>query len=810
MKRDEERAVGSMQDDMEEEIIGIDEMFFLDRGLITSPCQEKCPLALNCHGYISLINEGKFIDAHKMIRQKLPFPMTLGRVCDHPCEDNCRRVQMDEAVAVRDLKRFAADYAFRKGVEYVPRVKAERDEKVAVVGAGPAGLAAAYDLAREGFHVTIFEALPVAGGLMITGCPEYRLPRKIIESEIENITKLGVEIKLNHKVADISSLLKQGYKAVFVAIGAQLGAKLPIPGVDLGGVLTAISFLRGVSLREKVDLGRRVIILGGGDVAFDCARTAVRLDTEVHVACVESRDKMPAGPAEIAAAEEEGVIVHPACTFTRILGDAGRVTSVEYINVRRAECDSEGNLHIDTIQGTENVLSADTVIFAVGQVVDLPSDLPDTKDLKVDKCGMVAVDPDTLATGMVGIFSGGDAATNAGSVIQAMADGQRAALSITSYLNREEPSGKTVRQDDELIAFPTVALSEEEISAKGQRRVNVLPIPVEQRCRSFNEVLPTYSDEQAVTEASRCLRCDLVQAKTHEAMRTEPGLEAVFGEGFTYWDVLKTIKKEYQMGPVNWQRRALLHNLGVTSKRKRKAENVLLLSCGVFGLATQVVAAMKVLDHLGIEYTYLREELCCGLPVLEAGKGSTEDFEVVEQACDDIARWNLERCQDVGAKRMFHICQWCTYLAKRFLKDVDDFEVLYYPDILVRNLDKLRELKPSLPPTKVGYYEGCHLRNITFAPGVEIDWKSYRALVEVIDGLEIVDMSGWKCCNVYYEEIIEDAKRQGFSAIVTPCAACWTWLERDGSKKGMPVKWVADILAEALGEKTFEGLYISS
>lgn len=751
---------------------------------VQSPCQDFCPISLNSHGYIALIEEGKLEEAYRLIRQRLPFPMTLGRICDKPCESSCRHALMDQAVAIKDLKRFVADYAHQNKIKYTPTIRSKRSERVAIIGAGPAGLAAAYDLAREGFNVTVFEALPLAGGMLAVGCPEFRLPLTMLQDEIENVTKLGVDIRVNSRVSDINSLFKDGYGAVFIATGCHTGRKPAIEGVDLDGVLVGVSLLRDIRLGKKVNLGRRALVLGGGGTAFDCARTCIRLGVpEVHIACVEQRENLPVDTSEIIAAEEEGIRILPLRTFTRILSKKRMAAGVECLNLRQAKFDKDGVLHMDVITGSEHVVEADTVIFAVGQVPDL-NFFSSLVGLQITKRGTIAVDTTTLSTAIEGVFAGGDAVTNKGSVIRAIADGQKAAISITMYLNGEKPSATAKRRDDEFICLPSIVPSIEEIKKK--RRVAPPLFSVESRRSSFSEAVLSYSCEEAVEQASRCLRCDL----THPAavIRREG-----FGIRTGLDDLITRVRVECNPASCDYLRKALLHGLGIRRKH-RTAETVIFFGCNfVFGMPMQTISSIKLLDHLGIEYTFPKDkEYCCGLQLVEWIGGEKADA-----ASNEFMRMNLAEAQRLGGKKMVWLCQWCAYLAKRHLAD-QSVPQLYF-------LDLLCEL-PSLPPmrvqpTVIGYYEGCHLRRLSFAPGIELDWKGYRRILESIEGVKIVDLPHWQCCITDAEQIVEEALRKNVGSIICTCAACWTWVERIASRKGLPVRMLQDLIVEALVPK---------
>ncbi|HMK08059.1 MAG TPA: FAD-dependent oxidoreductase, partial [Anaerolineales bacterium] len=374
-----------------------------------SPCRDACPAGQRAQGYIALIREGRFADALRVIKEDNPFPGICGRICNHRCETACNRGQVDEPVNIRALKRFVTDRVYAE--PRTPRPPAERkhDARVAIIGAGPCGLTAAQDLARLGFPVTVLEALPVAGGMLRVGVPEYRLPAEIIEREVADILDLGIELRLNTRVDDLDSLFDQGFQAVLVAVGAHEGVRLPLPGAHLPGVLVNTHFLRDVrlGLYARADgqvrtpdgqpFGPRVLVLGGGNVAIDVARSAVRLGASVELACVEPRDRMPCHPWEAEAAEAEGVILHPGRSFSRILeGNDGRATGVECSRVTEFTFDSEGRLSVETEPGSTHRLEADTIIFSVGQRAGLAF-IPEDAGVGITRQRTIAINPNTMA-----------------------------------------------------------------------------------------------------------------------------------------------------------------------------------------------------------------------------------------------------------------------------------------------------------------------------------------------------------------------------------------------------------------------------
>jgi formate dehydrogenase beta subunit len=467
------------------------------------PCTSACPAGIDIPRYIRLIKEGKYPEAVAVIREKVPFPAVLGYICLHFCEEECRRREVNEAIAIRLLKRFAVENDTGLWKQKAKKAPAS-GKRVAIVGAGPAGLTAAYYLAKLGHAVTVFEALPVVGGMMRIGIPRHRLPAEVLDKEIEDIKSVGLEIKTDARVESVAKLLEEGYDAVLIAVGAHRGQKLPIPGAELDGVLLNTEFLREVNLGREVKVGSRVVVLGGGNVAFDCARTALRLGAkDVHIACLEEASGMLATPEECGWGGEEGITVHNSQSFKRVVGDKGRVSGVECLDVKSFSFDKQGKLSVECIEASEHVLPADTVIFAIGQLPELEL-VEGMSAIKTSQRRTLEVDEATLATGQAGVFAAGDAVSGTASVIEAIAAGRKAASSIDSYLGGEGKIEETLVDAQP----PSPQLGREERFAD-KPRVPVPCIPVKERLASFNTVELGFGQEEAANEATRCLQCDL-------------------------------------------------------------------------------------------------------------------------------------------------------------------------------------------------------------------------------------------------------------------------------------------------------------
>ncbi len=476
-----------------------------------APCRDACPAGQRAQGYIALIREGRYEEAMRVIKLDNPFPGICGRICNHRCETACNRGQVDEPINIRALKRFVSDKILaqpRQPVEPVPQI---HEERVAIIGAGPCGLTAAQDLAMAGYGVSVYEAMPVAGGMLRLGVPEFRLPAEIVDREVQDIVDLGVDLHLNHRVEDLDDLFDDGHQAVLIAAGAHEGVRLPIPGADLDGVLMNTLFLRDVRLgRYEADaddtappLGQRVLVLGGGNVAIDVARTAVRLGCEVHMACVESKDEMPAHPWEVEAAEAEGITVHAGRSFEQITGEDGRVTGVECLEVASFEFDDAGRLQVTNVPDSSHVIPCDTVIFSVGQRAGLAF-IPDDAGVGITSQRKIAINPNTLAATREGVFAAGDTVSGTAFVIEAVESGHTAARSIIRYLQGDhmEPPPKP--------ELPVVRYSAEDLGhVDHQPRVPLPELAAADRIGSFAEVESGYDDESAQAEAARCLACGI-------------------------------------------------------------------------------------------------------------------------------------------------------------------------------------------------------------------------------------------------------------------------------------------------------------
>ncbi|MCR4407900.1 MAG: FAD-dependent oxidoreductase [Anaerolineae bacterium] len=488
------------------------------KALVRARCTNACPAEVDVPSYVSLVAQGRYAEALEIHRRHNPFALVCGRVCPAFCESRCRRGDIDEPIAIRSIKRFMADHEIEK--PWTPPVyEPAKTEKVAVIGAGPAGLTAALRLAQKGYKVTVFEKLPVPGGMMAVGIPEYRLPRDILNIEIENIKRAGVEIKCNQALGKdftIDSLMdKDGYKAVVLAIGAHQSRKLGIEGEDLAGVYHGVDFLRDIALGNPPDMtGKRVVVVGGGNVAIDAARSAWRLGaSEVHVVYRRTRQDMPAHEEEIEAAEKEGIIFSYLTNPVRVIGENGKMTGVEVQNQLLGDFDRTGRRRPVPEEGSNFVIEADMLVPAIGQGIDLS--WTDGSGVEANRDTTLVVN-DALATTRPGVFAAGDAVSGPATVIQAVAQGNRVAVEVDYYLR----TGKV----EKIPVVPGYEVVEQQFNLEDYaeaKRPQMPELPVAERRGNFREVELGMDEDTIREECKRCLRCDLEWLES-EGLAFEP------------------------------------------------------------------------------------------------------------------------------------------------------------------------------------------------------------------------------------------------------------------------------------------------
>jgi NADH-quinone oxidoreductase subunit F len=468
--------------------------------LFRSPCQNACPAGVDVPGYVALVAANRPRDAYFLVRKENPFPAICGRVCTHPCESKCRRAQLDEPIAICDLKRYASDYVFQNDIPHLDLVFPKKSKTVGVIGAGPSGLTAAYYLARLGYSATVYESMPVAGGMLASGIPEYRLPRAVLAKEIRMIEQVGVKIVLECEIGrDLSfEEMKKRHDAVYVATGTHFPNKVGIPGEDKFGVYHGVTFLRDVALGKHVAVGRQVAVIGGGSTAFDAARTALRKGAEkVTILYRRQVEDMPADVREIHEAAEEGIDIQPLVAPVAFTGN-GKVTGVACVRMEVAGFDAAGRRRPRVVKGSEFVVEADMVIPAVSQHADLPFLDPDA--IRRTDWGALVVDPVTLETSVPGVFAGGDVIRGPDVAIRAIADGKKAARAVDRFLG-----GKGELNTGEEIEVPK-ATDESDVAEHERFPMRFLDADV--RRKGFQEVAAGFHKLNAIAEAMRCLRCD--------------------------------------------------------------------------------------------------------------------------------------------------------------------------------------------------------------------------------------------------------------------------------------------------------------
>lgn len=477
-----------------------------------APCQQRCPAQVDIPRYIRLTGQGRYKEALNVIKERVPMPLSIGRVCPHFCESACRRNDVDEPVNINHLKRYCADLEMKSGTRYETLLAPSSEKRVAIVGGGPAGLAAAYYLKRLGHASTIFEAMPKLGGMLRYGIPEYRLPKKTLDWEIEGITGLGVEIRLNQsfgKDFSLGSLKEDGFDAVFLGMGAWGSRSMRVDGEDLKGVLSGTQYLIQRGLEQEVKIGKRVCIIGGGNTAIDAARTSLRLGAEeVTVLYRRSRKEMPAADYEVDEAEAEGVQFHFLAAPTRLIGENGNLTSLEYLVMELGEPDESGRRRPVPIEGSEKIIEVDNVIAAIGQFPELDKDALkyEDRDIEITPWNTIKTHPDTMQTAVDWVFSGGDVVNGAATVVEALAGGRKAAAAIHRYLNGETKVLPTEGLRSDIWDEAT----KEELQGVAKIPRNRMPdIHVPDRVGNFKEVELGFSEDQASSEASRCLQCGI-------------------------------------------------------------------------------------------------------------------------------------------------------------------------------------------------------------------------------------------------------------------------------------------------------------
>jgi len=486
--------------------------------IVSSPCQYACPIGQEASTYIALVSQGKYKEAFEVIMKDNPLPSVCGRVCNHPCEKACRAGEFGQPISIRALKRFVTDWAAENGIHYTPPRVTQDREKIAIIGGGPTGLTAGYYLALKGFRPTIFEALPLAGGMLAMGIPDHRLPKDVVKKEIDVIKRAGVEIRTGltlGKDISIEGLFKSDYKAIYCATGAGKSLKMDIPGEDAEGVLHSLEYLREVNMGEEVKIGRRVVVVGGGNSAIDAARAALRdkVCEKVTIFYRRTKAEMPALAEEVDASIDEGIDIQFLVAPVKVITRKGKAVAIECVRMKLGEKDASGRRKPVPIPGSNFTQKLDTLILAI-------SERPDTSYIgegdEIKRHGEnIIIDEETGSSTRLGVFAGGDAVTGPNTVVDAIAAGKRAAEMIEKYV-----SGRPVRPDYRLTR-PSLYVKPAELSpeeAEKARRPIIPALAIAHRRKNFKEVERTLNEKKACREARRCLRCDL---------ETEDGKKAV-------------------------------------------------------------------------------------------------------------------------------------------------------------------------------------------------------------------------------------------------------------------------------------------
>ena len=483
----------------------------------TSPCKAECPAHIDVQGYVNLAAKGKFQEALELIKEASPFPSICGRVCPHPCESACNRGGIDDPVANHSIERYVADLDLKAAKRYMPKIKDKRADKVAIIGSGPAGLSCAYYLAQEGYQVTIFEKDTEPGGMLTAGIPSYRLPREVVNAEIQLIRDMDVTIKTGMEIGKdttIAQLREEGFKAFFTAIGTQACLELGIEGENLEGAYGGLDYLRQINRGESVTLGKNVAIVGGGNTAMDAARSALRSGAEnAFILYRRGVEEMPANAEEIKECQKEGISIKTLTQPLRFIGENGRVKAIECIKMRLTEPDESGRPKPEPVPDSVFTMEVDAVINALGQEADWACLTPECACTLSD-WGTMNVDLLTLQSDDPDIFAGGDAARGPRTVIEAIADGRQAAISIDRFI-----LGRDLRLGRDQV-FPTITEPQKEVYNKIDR-VQMPRLDPQARIKSFDEVQKGLTEEMVLEEAKRCISCGTccVQACPYDVMQ---------------------------------------------------------------------------------------------------------------------------------------------------------------------------------------------------------------------------------------------------------------------------------------------------
>ena len=736
-------------------------------------CSATCPLHIDPKTYINEIRDGKYEQALDTIREKTIFPGVLGRVCAHPCEEECKRNELESALSIKNLKRFAANYD--DPAKWDLETEAATGKKVAVIGAGPAGATAAFELAKKGHQVVIYEALPVVGGMLRVGIPAYRLPADVIDREYSILKKLGVEIKLNTKVGEDISFaeLESDFDSIFIAAGAHESIMLPLEGSELDGILPGTDILRKAGIGEEVEIGKKVVVVGGGNVAMDVARTVWRLGAEdIHIVCLESKDEMPAHSWEVEDAVEEGINVHCSWGPMRFEGDE----SVERIRVKKCNrvFDSEGNFNPCYDEEDNMVLEADNVIMAIGQSAD--TEFVSDNVVNKTRGNKIEVDPVTLQTQKENIFAGGDVAGRPLLAVEAMSHGRKAAISIDRYLK-----GEDLNEDREHEgSFETWLETEIDEDEPRRERTSMRMIPIEERRGNFDEVELGFNEEEALEEAERCLTCEckmcVGECEFLEGYSDYPKemlqeiLDAPYGsidipyycnlcetctvhcpKEFELADIFLQIRRDYykdDVGPLKGHNvitkfHQPLGTSGFFTLTKKdpsteKTERLFFPGCSLSSYSPDVVinTYQYIKDVMPGTGFFLR---CCGAPTNMVGQ--EDNFESMTEEL-------IAEIRSTGAKELITACADCTHTLLNSLPEDINVRTLYS---VLDEYGIPDERKNVADGKVISIHDSCTGRHFT-------DLHDQVRNIAAELGLEIQEL----------EHIREDTRCCGFGGMVVP------------------------------------------
>lgn len=707
----------------------------------TATCQIACPIDQDVPAYVGLVAQCKFSEALEVIREANPLPSVCGRACTHPCEFYCRQSEIGEPISIMRLKRFCVDQELKHGQKPLPlKTQIQNSHAVAVVGSGPAGLSAANYLARRGFSVTIFEKNQLPGGMMVYSIPDFTLPREAVLYDIERVKEQGVQIKTGIQIGKDKStvrLLDEGFRAVLLCLGAWSSSTMGIPGEDLNGVWKGLDFLIRIKRGEKISVPQKVIVIGGGKVAIDAARTAVRLGArEVTVCYRRAKEEMPVEEESIARALEEGVCIRETLLPVEVLGENGQVRSVKVREVHCIEVDQDGKAVPFCIEGSDIEIEAQMVIFAIGQKPDL-SAIDSEGSIPVTGEGTVSVD-DRFRMGALPIFAAGDAISGPSSIVEAMASGREAAKAIEAYLKGSNAVKEMPKLDSAALPARQLKLHLDRIVAP---RTRMPMIGVRRKRASFEEVEKGFSEGKARQESLRCLACDL---------------------------------KRFSDLPLS-----------------EGADSLFFIGCNDYYRYPEVAqAALNILTRAGVKVTISEKELCCGSPAFWSGNASLTE---------ELKAKNIALFHDLGIKRIITACSDCyEMLSKHYDLGIHHISIEHFAQTFSGILDQ-KKVRLNGYEGSVTYHDPCQLARrggVMEEPRAILNQIEGLRLVEMKRHKKgtwccgggpnrLVHLSSPELANEIGRERLAEAMETKAQALITSCPWCRTQfdaLQTDGLK----------------------------